>query len=123
MSQARRQTGQQGEAVAASHLREQGYRIIDRNYRCPFGEIDLIGQEGETLVFIEVKCRRSDAFGPPELAVGPQKQKKLSLCALHYLSQTDQQSPARFDVVAIRLRPDGHRVELIRNAFELRLPG
>ncbi|MCL2670172.1 MAG: YraN family protein, partial [Syntrophaceae bacterium] len=65
MSQARRQTGQQGEAVAAAHLGEQGYRIIDRNYRCRFGEIDLIALEGETLVFIEVKCRRSDAFGPP----------------------------------------------------------
>lgn len=118
MSRARRQTGQQGEALAAAYLERRGYRIVARNYRCPFGEIDLIAREGDCLAFIEVKCRRSATFGSPAAAVGREKQKKLSRCALHYLSQRNCPSPARFDVVSIRLLAGGPSIELIQNAFE-----
>ncbi len=113
-------TGKKGEELAAAHLEAAGYRIIVRNYRCFFGEIDIVAEEGETLVFVEVKSRRSDAYGAPELAVGRDKQKKISSIALHYLSSHNlRDRPARFDVVAVKLLPAGSRIELIRNAFEL----
>jgi putative endonuclease len=112
-------TGKRGEELAVACLRESGYRILDRNYRCLFGEIDIVAEEGGSLVFVEVKSRRSDAYGLPQLAVGPQKQKKISRVALHYLSEK-RLNPrrVRFDVVAIRMTPAGNRVELIRDAFE-----
>ncbi|MHB8907515.1 MAG: YraN family protein [Syntrophales bacterium] len=120
MSLSGKRTGNRGEELAAAHLAEMGYRIIERNYRSLFGEIDIVAEEGETLVFVEVKCRRSDAYGPPELAVGREKQKKISTAALQYLSEHRlRHRPARFDVVAVKLLPGGAQIELIRNAFDL----
>jgi len=120
MSLTGKRTGKQGEDLAALWLAEAGYRIIERNYRCLFGEIDIVAQEGDALVFVEVKSRRSGAFGAPELAVDPEKQRKISRTALHYLGQKHlSHRPARFDVVAVRMLPAGPRIELIRNAFEL----
>jgi putative endonuclease len=120
MSLMRISTGKRGEEVAAAHLAEAGYRIIERNYRCIFGEIDIVAEEGETLVFVEVKSRRSEAYGNPLLAVGCRKQKTISRISLQYLADKHlHQRPARFDVVAVMLLPAGHRIELIRNAFEL----
>ena len=120
MSLMRISTGKRGEELAEAYLAEAGYRIIERNYRCLFGEIDIVAEEGETLVFVEVKSRRSAAYGDPQLAVGPQKQKKISRISLHYLAEHHlRDRPARFDVVAVKLLPAGHRIELIRNAFEL----
>ncbi len=120
MSIIRKRTGKKGEDLAAAYLAENGYRIIERNYRCFFGEIDIVAWEGETLVFAEVKCRRTEAYGDPQLAVGREKQDKISRIALHYLSEKHQSCPqARFDVVAVKLLPAGTRIELIRDAFEL----
>ena len=119
-------TGKQGETLAAAYLEKAGYQIIERNYRCLFGEMELVGEmdlvarDGQTVVFVEVKSRKSDRFGVPQLSVGLQKQKKLSQIALHYLEQKRfYPCDARFDVIAIRMRPEGHQVELIRNAFDL----
>jgi putative endonuclease len=120
MSLSGKRTGKQGEDLAAVRLAEAGYRIIERNYRCLFGEIDIVAEEGETLVFIEVKSRRSSAFGAPELAVGPEKQRKISRISLHYLAERHLcHRSARFDVVAVKLLPEGSRIEIIRNAFDL----
>jgi putative endonuclease len=120
MSFKRISTGKRGEELAAAHLAEAGYRIIERNYRCLFGEIDIVAEEGETLVFVEVKSRRSEAYGDPQLAVGHEKQKKISRIAMHYLEEKRLcHRPARFDVVAVKLLPAGHGIELIRDAFEL----
>jgi putative endonuclease len=120
MSLTGKHTGEIGEALAADYLSRSGYRIVARNYRCRFGEIDIVAREGDTLVFVEVKSRRSGAYGDPLLAVGHSKQKKISRIALHYLSEKGLgQCPARFDVVAVQWRPEGPRVELIRNAFDL----
>jgi putative endonuclease len=120
MSLIRKQTGNKGEDLAADYLVAAGYRIVGRNYRCPFGEIDIVAEEGKTLVFVEVKSRRNDAYGSPQTAVGLEKQKKLSRIALHYLQEKRLgHRPARFDVVAVKLLPAGNEVELIRNAFEL----
>ena len=113
-------TGRQGEDLAAAHLAENGYRILERNYRSVFGEIDIVAEEGDTLVFVEVKSRRSEAYGDPQLAVGPKKQRKISRVAMSYLSEKGwNRRPARFDIVAVKLRPSGNLIELIRNAFEL----
>ena len=120
MSFGRIRTGKQGEDLAAAHLAENGYRILERNYRSVFGEIDIVAEEGDTLVFVEVKSRRSEAYGDPQLAVGPKKQRKISRVAMSYLSEKGwNRRPARFDIVAVKLRPSGNLIELIRNAFEL----
>lgn len=120
MSLMRISTGKRGEALAAAYLAGAGYRIIERNYRCLFGEVDIVAEEGGTLVFVEVKSRRSDRYGDPQLAVDQKKQKQISKTALHYLAEHRlRHRPARFDVVAVKLPPAGPQIELIRNAFEL----
>ena len=113
-------TGKTGEALAVKCLKKNGYKIIERNYRCQLGEIDIIARDGRVLAFVEVKARRTDAFGGPKWAVTPQKQRKVSMVALQYLKETEQmEQPARFDVVAIRLLSDDPDIEIIKNAFEL----
>lgn len=120
MSLSGKNTGEKGEELAALYLVDEGYRIIERNYRCRFGEIDIVAEENDTLVFVEVKCRRSDSYGDPQLAVGRDKRKKISLISLIYLAEKHlQHRTARFDVVAVKMLPAGHSIELIRNAFEL----
>jgi len=113
-------TGKQGEDLAAAYLTQAGYRILERNYRCLFGEIDIVAEEGDVLAFVEVKSRRSAAYGDPQLAVGPRKQMKISRIAMHYLGERRMgHCPARFDVLSVMLLPAGPRIELIRNAFEM----
>ncbi|MDA8165282.1 MAG: YraN family protein [Desulfobacteraceae bacterium] len=112
--------GRQGEELARRHLERHGYRIIACNYRVRFGEIDLIAEEGETLVFIEVKTRTGPTHGHPLEAVTPAKQRQLARVALEYLSRERGERPVRFDVVAVLLNTSGPpRIEIIRNAFEL----
>ncbi|MDZ7832120.1 MAG: YraN family protein [Desulfobacterales bacterium] len=116
----RQKLGQTGEAMAERHLRKNGYQILERNYRNKLGEIDLIAKDDGTLVFVEVKTRRSDTYGSPRLAITPQKQKKLSITALAYLKQTRQlNSKARFDVVLINTAVNPPEIETIQNAFWL----
>ena len=112
--------GKLGEVIARAYLRKNGYRIVETNYRCGLGEIDIIATEGDTVVFIEVKSRRTDRFGPPQAAVGFQKQRKISLLAQFYMKEKQLQNcRARFDVVAVRFTVTKPRIDLIRNAFEL----
>lgn len=112
--------GTRGEALACTLLKEKGYKIIERNFKTPIGEIDIVAREGQTLVFVEVKTRGSKAFGSAKWAVDRRKQQKLSRLALYYLNlKAWKDRPARFDVVAVDLEPQGERIELFRNAFEL----
>jgi putative endonuclease len=110
--------GERGERCAARYLRRHGLRVLQRGYRTKLGEIDLIARESDTLVFVEVKSRRR---GVPAEAVTVEKQRRLTLAALHFLRRhrlLDERS--RFDVVAI-VWPDDRRppeIEHIRNAFE-----
>jgi len=114
------QTGKQGEDIAVAYLKKEGFAVLERNYRCLFGEVDVVAKEGDTIVFVEVKSRRSERFGDPQMAVGLKKQKKLSRISLKYLEERHlYPCNARFDVVAVRIMPEGDKVELIRNAFEL----
>ena len=116
----RSRVGRRGEDLAYDLLKKKGYKVLERNFRSPLGEIDIIAREGKTLAFIEVKTRLSADFGTAKWAVGPKKQRKLSMVALDYLkrhSLSDQ--PARFDVVAIDLDQGQEKIELFRNAFDL----
>ncbi|MFH0724984.1 MAG: YraN family protein [Pseudomonadota bacterium] len=116
--------GQSGEAVALEHLKKNGYQILASNYRTPLGEIDIIAKDKDTLVFAEVKARRSDRFGSPKWAITAQKKRKLSMLALYYLKTANlQRQKARFDVVSIMAhRPGQWDIEIIKNAFDLSYP-
>lgn len=114
------QTGKKGEDIAVAFLKGRGYRIVERNYKCPLGEIDIVARDGDAIVFVEVKSRKSEEFGDPQLAVGLGKQKKVSRISLVYLKEKNlYPCDARFDVVAIKMLPDGNTIDLIQNAFEL----
>lgn len=116
----KKELGKKGEEIALQFLKKKGYRILQKNYVCKLGEIDLIAQEKDTLTFVEVKTRRSTTFGPPQMAVDQKKQEQLSKAALHFLKERRlEEAKARFDVVAILLSPQGVKIELIRNAFDL----
>jgi putative endonuclease len=113
-------TGRKGEELAVNFLRKAGYRVVERNYRCRFGEIDIVAMEGGTIVFVEVKSRRTERFGDPQLSVGRDKQKKISRIALNYLQEKNIATRnARFDVVAVKMLPEGNTLELIQDAFGL----
>ncbi len=118
-------TGQEGETIAADYLKKRGYKIVEQNFRCSIGEIDLIAWEGETLVFVEVKARSSSQFGGPEGAVTLRKQEKIIRVASAYLQQKKLLTVlCRFDVVAVikAARPlqdgTGVAITLFQNAFE-----
>lgn len=114
------QFGQNAELLAQKFLRKNGYRILEKNYRCSYGEIDIIAQHRHQIVFIEVKARKTDRFGTPEMAVTPVKQKKISRVALSYLQKTHQlEVPARFDVVGISYNQSKPVLQIVENAFEL----
>ena len=112
-------TGKEGEKIAAVYLKKNGYEIIEINFRCPIGEIDIVAKEKNDLVFVEVKTRKSIDLGYPEQAVGMRKQKKMSQLALWYMQKRKiADTNARFDVVAITLIPEKNEVKLIKNAFD-----
>jgi len=118
MKDPRRTLGDAGEDLAAAALKRQGYKILERNYVAPLGEIDLIARQGKTYVFIEVKTRKNDRFGAPQEAVTPGKQHKLRRLADYYLKQKRLGEVAvRFDVVGIVMAEAGPRVEIIQDAF------
>ena len=111
------QVGNVGERLARSHLEARGYHIVEANYRCRWGEIDLIAREGTFWVFVEVRTRRSDAYGTPEESVTESKARRLMLTAQDYLRrQTAASSEAqwRIDLIAIRLGM-GQRVLDVRH--------
>ena len=119
MTREKKDKGDRGEDRAALFLEAQGYRILERNYRCPLGEVDLIARDGATVVFVEVKARASSRFGPPQAAVGPKKQRKMTAVALFYLKgQGWLAAPARFDVAAVSLGAGKETVTLYKNAFD-----
>ena len=94
--------GSKGERLAARFLKRLGYRIVARNYRCPAGEIDIVAEDDDTLVFTEVKSRRSDVAADPEVNVDHRKREQLVRVARYYLLQKSAHDrPARFDVVAV----------------------
>ncbi|MBU2662200.1 YraN family protein [Actinoplanes bogorensis] len=119
MTTQRRAVGAYGEQVAARHLQEQGLVVLDRNWRCAEGEVDLVLRDGADVVFCEVKTRRGDLFGPPAAAVTPAKVHRLRILAVRWLDQTGiRPREVRFDVVEVRPQAQGaSQVTHIRAAF------
>jgi putative endonuclease len=119
MTTERQAVGAYGERVAARHLRAQGLIVLDRNWRCPDGELDLVLRDGDDVVFCEVKTRRSEGFGVPAEAVTPDKVRRLRHLARRWLDQTRVRPGAmRFDVVEVLpQRRGGPHVQHIRGAF------
>ena len=112
----RRSTGQRGEEIAAEHLRGLGYEILARNVRTRYGEIDIVARDGDCLVFVEVKTRRSLALGAPEESVDGRKLAQVTALAEAYLATlAEQPANCRIDVVAVELGPGGNtrRVSVI----------
>lgn len=119
----RRDTGQRGEAIAAAYLQRKGYGIIAANWRCAYGELDLIMRDGAELVFVEVRTRRSTIDGLAQESVTAAKQRRLAGLADAYLqhldeAQTPWDGPWRIDVVAVQLVGDHARVQHIQSAVE-----
>lgn len=110
-----RNTGSTYEKIAAHLLKEKGYHILEMNYHCKVGEVDIIAKEGEYLVFVEVKYRKDTSKGYPSEAVNWKKQKKISQTAAFYLMSHhySETTCVRFDVVAIL----GNQAKIIKNAF------
>jgi putative endonuclease len=116
-----RQTlGKEGEELACRELRRRGYAILARRYRTRFGEIDIIGEDGRTLVFVEVKARRTARRGSAAESVTARKQRRIAAMALDYLAWTGRlDRPCRFDVVAIDGIGTGRAtVRVINDAFQ-----
>ena len=98
--------GAHGERIAAVYLTRAGLRVVDRNWRCREGELDIVAREGSALVFCEVKTRRGTGFGHPVEAVTPAMQRRLRLLAQGWLAAHDEHAPdLRFDVVGVLVRP------------------
>lgn len=113
VSSPRQNLGRLGERLAGDALEARGYRIIERNFRCRSGEIDLVAEEGQDLVFVEVKTRRGTAFGLPEEAVNNRKALKIQEVACYYLDQHNLPDCSwRIDVVAVQFSPAGKLEEI-----------
>ena len=108
MPSERTKLGLQGERIASAHLESRGLVVEARNYRTRFGEIDLVARDGVEVVFVEVRTKRSAAFGTPEESLTPRKQARLVKAALEYLAEHGGADASwRVDLVAITLQPDG----------------
>ena len=111
-----RSKGRQGEEIAVEYLKNNGYRIVEKNYRNCFGEIDVVAQEGATVVFVEVKTKNTPCYDHPAAAVDLRKQQRLcKVAATYIIKKRLTHHPVRFDVVSIY----GEKIEVIKNAFEL----
>jgi putative endonuclease len=120
MTDRRRRTGAEGETLARRALERAGYRILARNYRCRYGELDIVAEEGGVVTFVEVKTRRDGSYGIPALAVTRAKRNRMTRAALHYLSTNHLHDRlARFDLVSVIASSEGWRVEILRNAFSV----
>jgi len=113
-----REAGRRAEAIAAAYLQGKGWRVVERNWSCAEGELDIIAENEEGLVFVEVKGRRSERYGHPEDAVDAVKQQHLRDAAWRYLLEKGEADVVwRIDVIAVRMHPDGCLQELEHYPF------
>lgn len=113
--------GRQAEDQACRFLEKHGLRLLTRNFRCKYGEIDLIMQDGNVLVFVEVRFRRNHRFGGPLASITPEKQRRLLMAAQIYLQQhpvKGKDAGMRFDVVALSAEAENPDIEWLPNAIE-----
>ncbi len=109
--------GKNGEKVAVSYLRRNGYRILETNWRCGKREIDIIARKDDLIIVIEVKSRRTDFFGEPEEAVTLKKQKRIITAADFYLQRLDYDAEVRYDIISIVFNKEGPVINHIEEAF------
>jgi putative endonuclease len=113
--------GQRAEDMACQHLQQQGLNLLHKNFHSRFGEIDLIMQHQQTLVFVEVRYRKNRVFGGPAASITPAKQEKIRKTALFFMQKKGREFNARFDVLAIcgndLNKPQQLNIEWIKNAF------
>ncbi|HEX2932858.1 MAG TPA: YraN family protein [Candidatus Binatia bacterium] len=120
LNNAKQELGKEGERVAEQYLKKKGYKLIERNYRCAGGELDLIVLDRRVVVFVEVKTRTGQGFGSPIEAVEFHKQRKMIQAAQYFLTDKKlHQRDARFDVIGVSWPGREPVVEHIENAFEL----
>lgn len=114
-----RPLGAEGEDIAVKFLRKKGYKVLQRNYRTPVGEIDIIALDKGTVVFIEVKMRLGESFGQPVEAIDRRKIRRIERAALLYVSRCKKEPRARFDVISIKAGEAGGKVMVdhLRDAF------
>ncbi len=119
MEQNKRNTGSYGEDLACKFLEESGFKIVERNYFYGHGEIDIIAKDGDELVFVEVKYRTNDEYGPPELSISKGKQKLVRRTAEAYLYEHEiKDQKCRIDLIAIlQLKGEKPKINHIINAF------
>lgn len=108
--------GVQAEQLAAQYLQQQGLKLLQSNYRCRFGEIDLICQQKDVLIFVEVRLRNNASFGGAAASIDARKQAKLVRTAQHYLATLPHTPPCRFDAILMQ-SIDAHGIEWVKNAF------
>jgi putative endonuclease len=109
-----------GERLALKKIKRLGYKFIAKNYRCPFGEIDLIAKDGDCLVFIEIKTRKGRSTGYAKEAIDKRKMRQISKVALAYMKANNcNDIKSRFDVIAINIKDNKNEIEIIPDAFEL----
>ncbi len=120
MTRERISLGKYGEFLAEERLKDLGYKILENNYTCKLGEIDLVAKDNDVLVFVEVKTRRNTPLGQAKDSVNERKQRQISKVALYYMqSRHLTEVKARFDVAAVTLVDGKKDIEVIKNAFEL----
>ena len=120
MDDGRKALGNEGEQAAVDLLEAGGYRVLARNFRCAWGEVDVVAERGELLCFVEVRARSSAAWGDPAHTVSWAKQRRVAKAALHYLFERGgpKERMVRFDVVSVLGRGQAAVVEHIPNAFD-----
>ena len=109
--------GKQGEEIAVKYLMDKGYEILERNWRNRHQEIDIIAKDGKELVIVEVKTRKSNNYGEPDLAVNKQKQRLLIYAANAYLFRNKLDIDTRFDIISIIVSNDKPVIDHIEDAF------
>ncbi len=116
MTKKRLRIGTAGEQAARSHLEGRGYKILETNYRCPLGEIDIVARENSTVVIVEVRTKTGSAFGRPEESITALKAHQLRRLALYYLQSVyKREIPCRIDLVAVILNEDDNSVRTLNH--------
>lgn len=120
MTKARQSLGQHGEQLAQAHLRQQGYTILSTNWRCAHGELDIVAQQSDTVVFVEVRTRSAEATDAAFESINPRKQEKLAALAHLFLEAHDLETASwRIDVIAVAVPRSGKpHIEQVENALD-----
>lgn len=116
----KRRLGFKGETLAVKHLKNKGYKILRRNFRCKSGEIDIIALFGEVIAFVEVKTRTGDSFGAPSEAVDARRKQRYKNAANYFMYSTGRdvnEYIVRFDIVEVIIAPGGRVINHFENAF------